>query len=135
MRRGGVAPLAGAMLLAAAGSAVAQGPDLGQQIFMQYCATCHGDGGKGNGPMTEVMTVPVPDLTGLASRNDGEFPMLQVIHIIDGRTGLRGHGGKMPVFGDVFTAEVPGDMAPYTATFATRGRILALAQYLETIQQ
>lgn len=73
------------------------------------------------------------DLTGLAARNDGEFPMLQVIHIVDGRTGLRAHGGPMPVYGALFDAEA--EAGPYGGPLYTRGKILSLAYYLESIQQ
>ena len=61
--------------------------------------------------------------------------MLNVIHIIDGRTGVRGHGGQMPVFGDAFMAEHPAQERDYADVLATRGRVLSLAMYLETIQK
>ena len=59
---------------------------MGQAVFTQYCATCHGASGTGDGPLTEMITSKVPDLTKISMQNDGEFPMLDVIHIIDGRT-------------------------------------------------
>ena len=73
--------------------------EVGKAAFTQYCATCHGVDAQGAGDLTEIMTVKVPDLTQLAVNNDGKFPMLEVIHVIDGRTGLRGHGGPMPTYG------------------------------------
>lgn len=126
-----VLPIIAAVL--AAGAANAAGEDVGKATYDQYCATCHGEGGVGQGPLTELMTVNVPDLRGLAAANDGEFPMLEVIHIIDGRTGLRAHGGPMPVYGAIFDAEVENAGA-YGAVMLTRGRILSLAYYLESIQ-
>lgn len=107
--------------------------DPGQSAFEQYCATCHGLKGDGTGPMTEMITAEVPDLTALSARNDGKFPMLEVIHVIDGRTGLRGHGGPMPVYGAVFDDEAisPG---PYGGPIYTRGKILSVAYYLESLQ-
>ncbi len=107
--------------------------DLGEAAFGQYCATCHGASATGDGPLGELMTVNIPDLTQLAANNDGEFPMLKVIHTIDGRTGLRAHGGPMPVYGSLFK-----DDAMEAGTFAseveTRGRILSIAYYLEGLQ-
>jgi mono/diheme cytochrome c family protein len=123
-----------AVLTLTAGGAFAQDTDPGAAAFGQYCATCHGISGKGTGPMTEILSVTVPDLTQLSSANDGKFPMLDVIHIIDGRTGLRGHGGSMPIYGAVFDAEA-GQAGPYGAPIATRGRILSIAYYLEQMQQ
>ncbi|WP_366141711.1 c-type cytochrome [uncultured Boseongicola sp.] len=68
--------------------------DTGREEDVNACAACHGVSGTGDGPMVEFMSVKVPDLSLLAARNDGDFPMLDVIQTIDGRTGvrLRGHG-------------------------------------------
>jgi len=35
----------------------------GKQLFDQYCATCHGDGGKGDGQNASNLNPTVPDLT------------------------------------------------------------------------
>jgi len=80
------------------------------------------------------MTVAVPSLTGLSAANDGVFPMLKVIHTIDGRQGTRGHGYPMPVWGSRFEAELE-DMGPYGAEAVVRGRVLSIAYYLESIQE
>lgn len=114
---------------------LAQGPDIGAELYAQYCASCHGAGGQGDGPMAELLTVKAPDLTGLAATNDGAFPMLKVIHIIDGRTGLRAHGGEMPVFGQSFMNQHPEADRTYGDVIETRGRVLSLAMYLETLQK
>ena len=124
--------------VAFAGTAAAQDPDVGETIYMQYCATCHGQDGAGAGPLTELMTDKPTDLTLLSQNNPqeaGEFPMLQVLHIIDGRTGLRAHGGPMPTYGEIFTADAEPSRERYGAVLETRGRILSLALYLESIQK
>ncbi len=123
-----------AILALAAGAAPAG--DIGRQDYMQGCAGCHGESGLGQGPISELLSVPVPDLTGLAAANNGEFPMLKVIHIIDGRTGMRAHGGPMPVWGAIFKDEAEGASGLYGGSEAvTRGRILSIAYYLESIQK
>jgi mono/diheme cytochrome c family protein len=122
------------LVLASALSATtvsAQDADVGAGLYADYCAACHGAAGKGDGDMANVMTIPSPDLTTLASNNGGVFPMLQVIHIIDGRTGVRAHGGAMPIFGRSFAADGDG----YGGVLESRGRILSLAMYLESIQR
>ena len=106
---------------------------MGQAVFTQYCATCHGASGTGDGPLTEMITSKVPDLTKISMQNDGEFPMLDVIHIIDGRTGLRGHGGPMPTYGAVFASE--SFDAEFGSVIYTRAKILSLAYFLENIQE
>ncbi|TCP39264.1 c-type cytochrome [Rhodovulum marinum] len=124
-----------AILAAALAAGTAQAQDPGPAEYMQACAACHGESGVGDGPLAELMTVPMPDLTQLSAANEGEFPMLAVIQIIDGRTGVRGHGYPMPVWGDRFKAEAVPSGGEYGAELMVRGRVLALAQYLESIQQ
>ncbi|MBR9651989.1 c-type cytochrome [Thalassovita aquimarina] len=128
------------LFAAAAVAAIFSGPTLademtdpGKTTFMQYCAACHGEYGMGQGAVADVLTTEVPDLTTLAARNDGVFPMLQVIHVIDGRTGVRAHGGPMPIFGALFSDDQ--DFGPYGGPVYTRGKILSLAYYLESIQK
>lgn len=109
--------------------------EIGAQLYVENCASCHGAGARGDGPLAGLLTVPVPDLAGLAARSDGAFPMLDVVHTIDGRTGRRAHGGAMPVWGAVF-AEPPGfAMGLYGSALEARGRVMALALYLESIQE
>jgi mono/diheme cytochrome c family protein len=111
--------------------------ETGETEFMNSCASCHGTDGKGSGPVSDALSVIAPDLTGLAAANEGQFPMLEVIQIIDGRTGVRGHGtdAGMPVWGAVYKAPLVGEIGPYGTEIAVRGRILSLALYLESIQE
>lgn len=116
-----------------AGSAIAD--EAGKAEYMTACAACHGAAGDGQGPMWDLLNVQVPDLRALKANNDGVFPMLDVIQIIDGRTGVRGHGGPMPIWGDRYSAQIAPKAGEYTAELVVRGRVLALATYLESIQQ
>ncbi|MGC9369304.1 MAG: c-type cytochrome [Paracoccaceae bacterium] len=113
----------------------AHADDAGKAEYINACAACHGESGVGDGPLAELMTVPMPNLTTLAQQNDGVFPMLDVIHIVDGRTGVRGHGYPMPVWGSRFKGEVVEEMGDYGAEMVVRGRVLSIAYYLESIQQ
>jgi mono/diheme cytochrome c family protein len=114
-----------------AGSVLAD--EMGQAEYMNSCASCHGPSAAGDGPLAELMTVPVPALTGISAENDGVFPMLDVIYAIDGRQETRGHGYPMPIWGDRFLAEF-GVADSYGNEAIVRGRILSLAYYLESIQ-
>lgn len=127
----GLAAMVAGMISANAGAA----DEAGKSEYMALCATCHGESGQGDGPFAELLTVPVPDLTTIAARNDGAFPMLDVIQIIDGRTGVRGHGTSMPLWGSRFSTQIGESAGPYGAELLVRGRILSLAYYLESIQQ
>ncbi len=109
--------------------------DTGRDAFMSACASCHGADASGAGDVAKFLTVPVPGLTGLSAANDGAFPMLDVIHIIDGRTGVRGHGSEMPIWGDYFSDKARSTAGVFGAETVARGRILSLAYYLESIQK
>lgn len=117
-------------------TAGAQDNELGERLYMEGCASCHGESGLGTGPIAEYLTITPPPLTRLAAENEGEFPMLEVLQIIDGRTGVRGHGTEtMPVWGAVFKRPLASDIGEYAAELIVRGRILSLALYLESIQE
>jgi mono/diheme cytochrome c family protein len=115
-------------------SPTARADDAGQKEYMNACASCHGPAGLGDGPMAEFMSVKVPDLTQLSAQNDGVFPMLDVIQMVDGRTGVRAHGSEMPVWGNQFKGEASA-AGPYGGEVIARGRVLSLAYYLESIQK
>lgn len=135
--RPGLALAAAALLAAAAAPAPATGDEIarGAALYATYCAACHGPSGRGGGPVADLLAVPVPDLTTIAARHGGAFPRLEVIQIIDGRTGLRVHGGSMPLWGSAFAAETGGSAGAYGAEPDIRARVLALARYLETLQE
>lgn len=110
--------------------------------YRTACAVCHGLQGTGDGPLAEYLTIGVPDLTVLSQNNDGKFPMFHVIQVIDGRLGVRGHGdarpdaaGNMPVWGERYEVEIAGEAGRYSFEMEIRGRILALAEYLASIQK
>lgn len=75
----------------------------GAYTFRTYCASCHGVDGKGEGPLAESLRFHPPDLSLLAKRSGGEYPVEKVTRIVDGRKPLKGHGGPdMPIWGDAF---------------------------------
>lgn len=122
------------MFVASAFGAMAE-DDAGRYEYMIACSTCHGETGQGDGPLAEMLTVKVPDLTRIAADHDGAFPFLDTMMIVDGRTGVRGHGSNMPVWGDRFERDALKDVGVYGAELIARGRLMALVEYLEAIQQ
>jgi mono/diheme cytochrome c family protein len=129
--------------LMAAESGVAAGKeiiDLSKREYMNKCAVCHGQSGKGDGRMTDVLKVAPADLTVLSEKNGGVFPYDRVYAVIDGRELVRGHGDRdMPVWGKALIDRMsesseyyfngPDEMEIYA-----RARILALIDYLNRIQ-
>jgi mono/diheme cytochrome c family protein len=75
----------------------------GGKIFSNYCASCHGVNGNGDGPVAPALKTKVPDLTTLARRNRGTFPATRVRGIIAGDERYAAHGSReMPVWGPIF---------------------------------
>ena len=126
-------PLALAALLAT--PAPAEEVPKGRQLYLDACATCHGIEGAGDGPMRQILTIAVPDLTGLAARNGGSFPWLTVVHMVDGRTGLHGHGGAMPVFGALLRGDTVAVDGPDGTPVMASARVFALVDYLASLQR
>jgi mono/diheme cytochrome c family protein len=92
-------------LVLLAGPAAAQEAGAGADIYLRACAACHGMDARGDGEMAAVLTIAPPDLTALAARNGGVFPVARAAARIDGRDPLLAHGGAMPVFGDWLEGE------------------------------
>ena len=82
--------------------------EMGAAPFQQYCASCHGTAGKGDGPVAGVLMRPPADLTGIASRRGGEFPSGEIARYIDGRFEVAAHGSReMPIWGTRFAEGIP----------------------------
>src|SRR5512137_360548 len=93
--------LAALLLASAVAPLHAQGFS-GEHDFNLYCANCHGEDGKGNGPKAADLEVQPPDLTALTAKY-GAFPRDKLLRIIDGREPLPGHMEReMPVWGTWF---------------------------------
>ncbi len=124
------------------GAAAAAGTEslrlaLGKQDFETYCASCHGESAAGDGPVAEFLALEAADLTGLARKYGGKFPVEQVERVIDGRDVVKVHGPRdMPVWGDWFDSEAqqPG-LRPEEREMVVRERIAAITSYLETLQK
>jgi len=75
----------------------------GEEIFQQYCSSCHGVDGTGHGPAAPAMRYQVPDLTQISKRAGGKFPRERVGAIVEGTETLTGHESReMPLWGPAF---------------------------------
>lgn len=122
-------------LILGAGDALAQDVDAGRQVFRDYCVTCHGMEGRGDGPMTQVLTIAPPDITRLSADNNGVFPVSRVVAQIDGRVPVLGHGGPMPIFGPVFDGQAGALDSETGAPILTSETMVDVVSYLETLQR
>jgi mono/diheme cytochrome c family protein len=110
--------------------------DLGKREFENNCASCHGVSGKGNGVLVEFLKRSPPDLTLLATKNNGILPMDRMYEVIEGRN-VPSHGSRdMPIWGRDYRikdGEYYGEMV-YDPEALVRARILALLEYINRIQ-
>lgn len=115
-----------------AGTALA-GDEAGKSLYLHYCSSCHGESGRGDGPLAGVLQLKPADLTQLAKSNGGELPFLELLHSIDGRSRVRGHGETgMPVWGEVF--RVPKD-ASVGEQLQGAGKLLLITFYVQSLQE
>jgi mono/diheme cytochrome c family protein len=105
----------------------------GSRLFRVYCQSCHGERGRGDGPVARELSLELPDLRQLAHRApDGIFPAVRVEAVIDGREPVAGHGtGEMPVWG--LTFRDAGRVADQESD--VEERIHSLVAFLRSIQE
>lgn len=87
------------LFMSLSGWASAQDAERGRNLFLDHCATCHGREAQGDGPMSGLLSIPPADLSILAFRNGGTFPVASIVRRIDGESEVLAHGGPMPLFG------------------------------------
>lgn len=129
-------------LIAVGFSAIAQKPNVvtvpaprtsaasGKEMYLAYCATCHGREGRGDGPVASALKMPPTDLTVLSERNHGRFPSVRVVNIINGSAGVPAHGSQeMPVWGPIFLA------MGHQHESEARLRVANLTDYLKSLQK
>jgi mono/diheme cytochrome c family protein len=103
-----------------------------RNLYMGYCASCHGPEGAGDGPVAPYLQVGMRDLRLLQQRNDGVFPRETVKAEIDGRATRPIHGtADMPIWGWSWRLEEGMDQRGRRNVEA---RIRTLTNYLESIQ-
>ena len=71
----------------------------GQTMFKAYCAPCHGLRAKGDGPAAVALKKLPPDLTQLASKNNGKFPGGYVAAVLRSSDAAAHGSNEMPVWG------------------------------------
>lgn len=115
----------------AAPASAQAGPAYGHDLFVYYCASCHGRDGRGNGPAAPSLKISPPDLTLITARSGGTFPATLVSSLITNgaRDWLPSHGSKdMPVWGPILRRSTADDGT-------TEVRVDSLVAYIKSIQR
>lgn len=103
-------------------------PTSGREMYLTYCATCHGKDGKGGGPAAAALKAAPPDLTTLAKRNKGKFPSERVYNAITGVSDIPAHGSKeMRIWGPMLLSRQHDP--------EVRLRVANLTKYIGSIQE
>jgi mono/diheme cytochrome c family protein len=106
-------------------------PGNGRQMYMSYCAPCHGVYGRGNGPVAPHLRKQPVDLSALSKSNGGRFPAERVKAALRfGATNSPRATAQMPVWGPILAGVDNG----YSGQFRGTPRIIILNQYLESLQ-
>jgi len=105
-------------------------PTSGKQMYMSYCTPCHGQDGKGQGPVASALKSQPIDLTTLARNNNGKFPAIHVTAVLQNGVNIPAHGSAaMPVWGPIL-----GKM-DVTNPLDRDLRISNLSHYLRSMQE
>lgn len=129
----GVIAIAGLLACAPAGGPGAASS--GAALYRQNCAACHGPTGAGGGAGAQARDLPLApaNLRGLAAANGGVFPTETVMATIHGYRG-KDNAGLMPEFGPLLDGPDVIWTAPDGQEITTPSALLALTDYLETLQ-
>jgi mono/diheme cytochrome c family protein len=102
----------------------------GKQMYINYCAPCHGTDGKGGGPAASALKSQPTNLTLLSKSNSGKFPDTHVVAILEFGADVPAHGSAtMPVWGPILGTMSRGNIQDKQL------RISNLTRYLESIQE
>jgi mono/diheme cytochrome c family protein len=110
--------------------------DSGEELYREFCVSCHGVSGKGDGPAAAGLSRRPADLTRISARNGGTFPMAYVLSTIDGYTRAEEGRLTMPEFGVMMEDQprVMVDTGDGILTPTPRP-LVELAEYLRGIQE
>jgi mono/diheme cytochrome c family protein len=104
-------------------------PTDGRQMYISYCAPCHGADARGQGPAAGVLKSTPTDLTILAKAHSGKYPYAHVVSVLQFGSELPAHGSaQMPIWGPVL-----GKISSSHGQ-ERQLRIANLSRYLESIQ-
>jgi mono/diheme cytochrome c family protein len=107
----------------------------GAKLYEIYCASCHGQDGKGNGPAARALPRPVPDLTQISATHPGTDCFLHVMadlqggHRSDSQPKVSEKDLDMPNWGPVLRSASAGD--PSVAYL----RLANVARHISTLQK
>ena len=93
---------------------------LGQEVFLDNCAECHGESGNGTGPQTANLSISLPDFTNQAYQaRSATASFFQVV--------TDGAGGEMHAFSDLLTEQERWAVSSYIRSLGFTSRMQPVA--------
>lgn len=104
--------------------------DAGKEMYVSYCASCHGEDGKGTGLAAPALSRPVPNLSLLSAYNAGRYPRYRVFTALSkfGESHQAGTKWEMPDWHKAFVSLNPA--CPMLADLRARN----INDYVESLQ-
>ena len=106
----------------------------GKQLFLNNCVSCHGVTGQGNGAVAGRLSTQPADLTQIAARRGGVWPMLEVMGILDGYSRGTLPREDMPVFEALLDNEMAEFDTGNGVNILVPKKLIDVVNYLETLQ-
>ena len=102
----------------------------GEHLYLEFCASCHGRTGKGDGAAAATLPRGAADLTQIARRNGGVFPRQDVLALLEGTRPLAAHAiPTMPNWRQTLSRLERGNER------AVRERLEAIVEHVEGLQR
>ena len=103
----------------------------GKQMYVNYCAPCHGVDGRGQGPVAAALKKQPTDLALLSKNNGGKFPATHIMSVLEFGAANPSHGAaEMPVWGPMLD-RMDNTSAENNVSLL---RIGNLSRYLQSLQ-
>jgi hypothetical protein len=106
----------------------------GRVLYKENCVSCHGTDGKGDGPLAAGLNTPPADLTKIAARRDGIWPILEVMSILDGYYRNTLPREDMPVFESFLDNEMSEFDTGNGVLTLVPTKLIEIVYYLESLQ-
>ncbi|MEH6521922.1 c-type cytochrome [Sulfitobacter sp.] len=107
---------------------------VGEILFKENCVSCHGFTGQGDGPLSADLGTAPADLTQIASRRDGVWPMLEVMSILDGYLKATNPREDMPIVEDLLDNDMVEFDTGNGLTALVPIKLIEVVNYLESLQ-
>ncbi len=106
----------------------------GEALFMENCLACHGTAGRGDGPLAAGLATKPANLTEIAARRNGVWPMLEIMSIIDGYSRNTLPREDMPVFENFLDNEMVEFDTGNGANTLVPAKLIDIVEFLLSLQ-